>query len=96
MSFVDVNLIKQLKDYAIAQMFSTELSLVKKTIVAWFNRKIKSQNLEINLLRKNRYEKEHPINWSEDKCHLCNFPLKIDTIGPNVPNNQMSYGGFFI
>ena len=96
MSFVDVNLIKQLKDYTIAQMFSTELSFVKKTIVAWFNQKIKSQHLEINLLRKNRYEKEHPINWSEDKCHLCNFPLKTDTIGPDVPNNQISYGDFFI
>ena len=85
MSFVDVNLIKQLKDSAlnvhgkkcknaIAQMFLIELSLVKKTILAWFNRKIKSQHLEIDLLRKDRYEKEHPINWSEDKCHICNFP----------------------
>ena len=85
MSFVDVNLIKQLKDSAlnvhgkkcknaIAQMFLIELSLVKKTILAWFNRKTKSQHLEIDLLRKDRYEKEHPINWSEDKCHICNFP----------------------
>ena len=85
MSFVDVNLIKQLKDSAlnvhgkkcknaIAQMFLIELSLVKKTILSWFNQKIKSQHLEIDLLRKDRYEKDHPINWSEDKCHICNFP----------------------
>ena len=48
MSFVDVNLVKQLKDSAlnvhekkcknaIAQMLSIELSLVKKTILSWFN-----------------------------------------------------------
>ena len=107
MSFVDVNLIKQLKDSAlnvyqkkcknaIAQMFSIELSLVKKTILSWFNRKIKSQHLEIDLLRKNKYEKEHPINWDKDKCLICNFPLKIDPIGPDVPNNEMSYGDFLL
>ena len=63
MSFVDVNLIKQLKDSslsvhgkkcknAIAQMFSTELSLVKKTILSWFNRKIKSQHMAYYIYSK--------------------------------------------
>ena len=105
-SFVDVNLIKQLKDSAlnvhgkkcknaIAQMFSIDLSLVKKTILSWFNRKIKSQHLEIDLLRKNKYKKEHPINWHKDKCLIGNFPLKIDPIGPDFPNKKMSYGDFF-
>ena len=27
---------------------------------------------------------------------ICNFPLKIDPIGPDVPNNKMFYGDFFI
>ena len=106
MSFVNIKLMKQLKDFAlevnrkkcknaIAQMFSIELCLVKKAIVVWFNKKIKSQHLEIDLLKKNKYEKDHPINWEGDKCHICNFPLKIDPIGPGVPNNKMSYGNFF-
>ena len=77
-------------------MLSIELSLVKKTIMARFSGKIKSQHFDIDLLRKNRYEKEHPIKWSKDKCHIWNFPLKIEPIGPEVPNNQMSYGDFFI
>ena len=58
LSFIDVNLVKKLKDSvlnvhgkkcknAIAKMFSTELSLVKKTILTWFNQKIKSQHPEI-------------------------------------------------
>ena len=77
-------------------MFSVELSLVKKTILSQFNRKIKSQYLETDLLRKNKYEKEHSINWDKDKCLICNFPLKIDPIGPDVPNNGISYGDFSI
>ena len=81
---------------AVAQMFSIELCLVKKTIWTWFNQKIKSQHLEINLLTKNKYEKDHPMNWESDKCRICNFPLKIDPIGPDVLNKEMSYGDFFI
>ena len=64
--------------------------------MAWFNKKIKLQHLEIDLLRKNKYEKDHPINYESDKCHISNFPLKIDPIGPDLPNNKMSYGDFFI
>ena len=101
MSFVDIKSTKQLKDptlevnwkkcrNTIAQMFSIELCLVKETILGWFNKKVKSWHLEIDLLRKNKYEKDHPINWQSDKCHICNFPLKIDPIGPDVPNNKMS------
>ena len=77
-------------------MFSIELSLIEKTILSCFNKKINSQNLEIDLCVKNMYEKNNPINWSTDKCSICNFPLKIDPIGPDVPNNKMSYGDFFI
>ena len=107
MSFVNIKLIKQLKDSAfevsrkkcknaIAQMFSIELCLVKQAILSWFNKKIKSQHLKIDLCKKSKFEKDHPINWESDKCHICNFPLKIDPIGPDVPNNKMSYGDFFI
>ena len=77
-------------------MFSIELCLVKKTIWTWFNQKIKSQHLEIDLLTKNKYEKDHPMNWESDKCRIGNFPLKIDPIGPDVLNKEMSYGDFFI
>ena len=39
-------------------MFSIELCLVKKTILAWFNKKIKSQHFEIDLLTKNKCESD--------------------------------------
>ena len=106
MSFVNIKLIKQLKDSvlevsrkkyknAIAQMLSIELCLGKKAILAWFNKKIKSQHLEIDLIRKNKFEIDHPINWESHKCHICNCRLKIGPIGRDVTNNKMSYGDFF-
>ena len=59
MGFVDVIVVKQLEDAAehasqrkckksLAEMFSIELYLIKHTLMSWFNRKIKSQHLEIN------------------------------------------------
>ena len=105
--FVNINLIEQLKDCALevsqkkcknalAQMFSVELCLVQQPVLSCLNKKIKSQHLEIDLSRKNKYEKDNPINWNSDKCLICNFPLKIDPIAPDVPNNEMSYGDFYI
>ena len=102
MGFVDVIVVKQLKDAAehvsqrkckksLAQMFSIELYLIKHTLMSWFSRKIKSQHLQIDILRKNKYEKKNPINWMEDKCCLCKFPLKVDSTNHNTPNNQMTF-----
>ena len=77
-------------------MYSVELCLIKQAVLSWFNKKSKSQHLEIDLSRKNKYEKDHPINWNSDKCLICNFPLKIVLIGPDVPNNEMFYGDSYI
>ena len=67
MTFVDIKVVKQLKDTtenvskrncnkSFAQMFSVELFLIKQTFLAWFNRKIKSQHLQIDILEKNKHE----------------------------------------
>ena len=45
---------------------------------------------------QDQYERKHPIDWQKDKCVICNLLLKIDTLGFNVPNSEMSYGDFFI
>ena len=63
--------------------------------MCWFNKKIKSQHLAINFSRKNK-EKDCPINWNSNKCLICNFPLKIDPVGPDVSNNEMSSSDFYI
>ena len=43
-------------------MFLIELYLIKQTLMTWFNRKIKSQYLQIDILTKNQYERKNPIN----------------------------------
>ena len=78
MKYIDVKLVKQ-KIYknALGQMFSIEIAFVKKTLLQWFETKIKSQNLEINLKIKNQFERENLINWQTDKCVGCKCLLKI-------------------
>ena len=63
---VDVNVVKQLKEAAcrvaskkckkaLGQMFLIELYFIKQTLTTWFNRKFKSQNLQLNALAKTAY-----------------------------------------
>ena len=63
MSFIDVTLVKQLNEIAqkvsqrkfqnaLGQMFTIKTVLIKKTLVEWFNKNIKSQHLELDLLGK--------------------------------------------
>ena len=107
MKFIDVKLVTQLKDMAqevsrrkyknaLGQMFSVKKALIKSVLLEWFNKKIKSQHLELDLLIKNKYERKNPINWEEDKCVICKMSLKIEATNYNTSNPKMSYGDFFI
>ena len=71
-------------------------SIYKKTLLQWFDTKIKSQNLEINRRIKNQFERKNPINQQIIKCVGCNCLLKVDPLSPHVSNYSMSEGDFFI
>ena len=107
MKFIDLRFVKQLRDTAqevgrrkcknaLGQMFSIETALIKTTLLGWFNKKIKSQYLELDLAVKNEFERQNPIDWQKDKCVICKMLLKIDPLGYDVPNPEISYGDFFI
>ena len=107
MSFIDIKLAKQLHDIAqevsrrkcknaLGQIFKIETALIKKTLLEWFSKNIKSQYLEIDLLTKNQYQRKHPTDWQKDKCVICKMLLKTDPLRCDVPNSEMSYGDFFI
>ena len=77
-NFIDHTLLKMLKDKAfdvfkrkcknsMRQIFCIESALVKKTIPKWFNKKFKQQFVELNPIKKLRYEKQNPVNWKTDK-----------------------------
>ena len=59
-------------------MFTTELKFAVDCLMKWFNKKFKSNNLELSNDVKRKYEIEYPIDWSQDRCCLCTFPLEIN------------------
>ena len=61
-----------------------------------FNKKFKSQYLEIDILIKNQYERKNPSDWKNDKCVICKMSLKIDLTNHKTSNNEMTFGNFFI
>ena len=105
--FIDLQTLNQLKDIAIdvskrkckntmGQMICTETALLKKTLLAWFNKKIKSQNLEIDAFTKMQYERNNAVNWKNDKCVICNMSLKTEHTNFETPDDEMTYGDFVI
>ena len=43
-------------------MLTTEMFLLKETLGAWFNKKIKSNDLSIKPLDKIQYEQKNPVD----------------------------------
>ena len=89
MKFINLEIIRQLKNIAtdvskrtcknmMGQIFCIETVLVKKTLLAWFNKKYKSQFVELSSFSKMIYEEKNPINWRSDKCIICNMPLRVE------------------
>ena len=100
--FIDLQTLNQLKDIIIdvskrkckntmGQMICIETALLKKTLLAWFKKKIKSQNLEIHAFTKMQYERNNP-----DKCVICNMSLKIEPTNFELPDDEITYGDFVI
>ena len=107
MKFINLEIIRQLKDIAIdvskrkckntmAQMFCIESALVKKTLLAWFNKKYKSQFVELSSFSKMMYEKKNLINWRSDKCVICNMLLRVEPTSYLTIDEEMAYGNFII
>ena len=87
---------KKKKKKTIRQMFCVECQLVKKTLLERFNRKFKSQNLQINPFAKIKYERSSPIDWRNDKCVIRKSPLKAGPTNYETPDDKMTFGDFII
>ena len=81
---------------AMGQMFCVETAFVKNTLLEWFNKKFKLQNLEIPALMKMIYEQKNSIDWKKDKCVICKMPLKIEPTSFKTPDDEVTYGDFVI
>ena len=81
---------------SIGKMFSIESALVKKTLLNWFNLKIKRSFDKINPIAKLKYESQNSINWKKDKCVICKFLLKTQPTNFKTSDDEMSFGDFVI
>ena len=52
--------------------------------------------MQINPFDKFRYEKCFPIDWQNDKCVICEFPLKVEPNNYQTPDDEMTFGDFII
>ena len=77
-------------------MFAVELKYATESLLRWLNKKFRSQNLEINLNRRIKYETNNTINLAGERCVICRFPLQINAKGPNVLASEISYADFYI
>ena len=78
LKYNNLTLLKQLflvlgkkRKIAISEMFTTELKFASDCLIKWFNAKYKSQNIVISNDLKRKYEIEHPVDYSENRC--CNL-----------------------
>ena len=77
-------------------MFSIESAMVKKTLLKWFNIKIRRRFEKNNPVDKLRFERLHPINWKKDKCVICKFPMEMEPTNCLTPDNERKFGDFII
>ena len=83
-TYTELQLINMLRDVAfevtkrkckniLRQMFSFECTLVKKTVLKWFNMKFKRQFEKLNPFKKMRFESQNLINWKEKNVSYVSF-----------------------
>ena len=77
-------------------MFCIECALVKKTLLDWFNKKYRTQYLEVNAFVKMQYERNNPVNWKNDKCVSCKLPLRVESTSFKTPDYEMTHGDFIV
>ena len=79
-----------------SQMFCIESPSVKKTFLDWFNKKYRTQYLEINAFVKMQYERNNPENWRDDQCVLCKMSVRVEPTNFKTPDDEMTCGDFVI
>ena len=71
-------------------MFTTELKFAADCLLKWFNRKFRSNNSELSNDVKRKYEMEHLIDWSQDRCCICTSPLEINPTSYDANEKTLS------
>ena len=107
-AFRTKEIIKQLYDQAIlvskrtnknalGVMFGIELSFIKRTLLAWFNKKVFAPLKKLEQSQVTKYEQENPISWSKKpKCVICKMPLNSVFSSPKKSDLEMYYADYIV
>ena len=69
-------------------MFSCELRFFIDLLKKWVAEKYFSRHKELDLLWKQRFKRENPIDWNETNCAICGFCLP--TAASNFPSEKIT------
>ena len=107
-AFKTKEIIKQLYDQAIlvskrtnknalGVMFGIELSFIKRTLLAWFNKKVCAPFKKLEQSQVTKYEQENPISWSKKpQCVICKMPLNSVFSSPKKSDLEMYYADYIV
>ena len=71
------NVLNKTKSTSLSEMFSKELKFTIDVLVKWFNDIFKSRFNELDELKKQKFIRENPIDWSNQKCVISDLKLAI-------------------
>ena len=71
------NVLKKEKESALSEMLSTEHKFTVDMLVKCFNELFKSRFNEPNEIKKQLFTRDNPVDWSNQKCVICNFKLAV-------------------
>ena len=103
--FVDPITTRQLRDSATAafikkqkcsltEMFSCKLKFVIDLLKKWLAENFFNRYKELNMLTKQRFKRQNPINWESTNCVICG--LCLPTAASNFPSEKITTFLYFV
>ena len=88
---------KRIDNNALGVMFGIELTFVKKTLLAWFNKKVCAPFKKLDQSQIIKFEQENPIIWTtKPQCVICKMPLNSVFSSPTKSDSEMYYADYIV
>ena len=88
---------KRIDNNALGVMFGIELSFVKRTLLAWFNKKVCAPFKKLDQSQITKFEQENPIIWAnKPQCVICKMPLNSVFSSPAKSDLEMYYADYIV
>ena len=90
-----INIFEKKLSFALSEMFSVELQFRIHALLKWFYNINKWRFVEINTLTKQKYQKNHPIDWYQTKRVICDYKKTVSySFGPL--NEEITFYDFVV